>query len=85
MHHKFAIVDGRLLINGSFNWTRQAVLYNQENCVITDNSSLVSSVGLLGCPGFGQQGLAVGCSCGISQQRVTHVLTVRPSAPVLDK
>jgi len=52
MHHKFAIVDGRLLINGSFNWTRQAVLYNQENCVVTDNGSLVSSVRFLGCPGI---------------------------------
>jgi phosphatidylserine/phosphatidylglycerophosphate/cardiolipin synthase-like enzyme len=44
MHHKFAIVDARLLINGSFNWTRQAVLYNQENCVITDNLQLVRVV-----------------------------------------
>lgn len=44
MHHKFAIVDGRLLINGSFNWTRQAVLYNQENCIITDNPQLVRTL-----------------------------------------
>lgn len=41
MHHKFAVIDGRLLVNGSFNWTRQAVLYNQENCVVTDNPQLV--------------------------------------------
>eukprot|EP00775_Hariotina_reticulata_P011476 gene11476-11620_t len=41
MHHKFAIVDQRMLANGSFNWTRQAVLYNQENVVITDNPVLV--------------------------------------------
>mmetsp|Transcript_40468 Transcript_40468/g.100082 ORF Transcript_40468/g.100082 Transcript_40468/m.100082 type:complete len:196 (+) Transcript_40468:85-672(+) len=34
MHHKFAIVDKVTLINGSFNWTRQAVLGNQENIVI---------------------------------------------------
>lgn len=42
MHHKYAVIDSRLLINGSFNWTRQAVLYNQENTVITDNGFLVS-------------------------------------------
>lgn len=30
MHHKFAVVDGRLLINGSYNWTRSAT-GNQEN------------------------------------------------------
>jgi len=46
MHHKFAIVDQRMLANGSFNWTRQAVLYNQENVVITDNAVLV---GLIDC------------------------------------
>jgi phosphatidylserine/phosphatidylglycerophosphate/cardiolipin synthase-like enzyme len=38
---QFAVVDGKLLMNGSFNWTRQAVLYNQENIVITDNPQLV--------------------------------------------
>lgn len=41
MHHKFAIVDGKILVNGSFNWTRQAVLSNRENVVITRDSALV--------------------------------------------
>jgi len=35
MHHKFAVVDNAILINGSFNWTRGAVLSNHENVVIS--------------------------------------------------
>uniref|UniRef100_A0A7S0WPJ2 Mitochondrial cardiolipin hydrolase n=1 Tax=Chlamydomonas leiostraca TaxID=1034604 RepID=A0A7S0WPJ2_9CHLO len=42
MHHKFCVVDGRVLINGSFNWTRQAVIGNNENVVILDIPSLVA-------------------------------------------
>ena len=40
MHHKFAIVDGKVLINGSFNWTRQAITGNQENLIITDDKAI---------------------------------------------
>ncbi|MGH1486049.1 MAG: phospholipase D-like domain-containing protein [Cellvibrionaceae bacterium] len=40
MHHKFALVD-KQLINGSFNWTRSATEYNQENIVITDHPDLL--------------------------------------------
>ncbi len=43
MHHKFAIVDCRLLLNGSYNWTRGAAESNEENFVITDNKKLVSA------------------------------------------
>ncbi|KAG1667056.1 hypothetical protein FOA52_000419 [Chlamydomonas sp. UWO 241] len=42
MHHKFAIIDGKILMNGSFNWTRQAVLGNQENVVVIENATLVA-------------------------------------------
>lgn len=45
MHHKFAIIDGRLLINGSFNWTRNAVLGNQENVTILDNPAAIQRFG----------------------------------------
>ena len=41
MHHKFAIFDLKRLITGSFNWTRSASLYNQENVILTDNEELV--------------------------------------------
>ncbi len=42
MHHKFAQIDGRTLINGSFNWTRSASEHNEENIVLTDNLALNS-------------------------------------------
>lgn len=41
MHHKFCIFDEKLLANGSFNWSRQAVMYNYENIVIYDDRELV--------------------------------------------
>jgi len=43
MHHKFAIIDNKTLVNGSLNWTRQAVLNNRENIVVTSDSALVKS------------------------------------------
>lgn len=33
-HHKFCVVDGRTLLNGSFNWTAQAASGNQESLVL---------------------------------------------------
>ena len=46
MHHKFALFDGRLLLNGSFNWTRSATEKNDENLVVTDDANLVRVFGL---------------------------------------
>ncbi|MBQ1784394.1 MAG: nuclease [Gammaproteobacteria bacterium] len=43
MHHKFAIFDRRLLLNGSFNWTRSATTSNEENLLVTDQPQLVAS------------------------------------------
>jgi cardiolipin hydrolase len=43
MHHKFMITDDRILVNGSYNWTRSAANYNQENITVTDDSVLVRS------------------------------------------
>jgi len=38
MHHKFAVVD-RVVMSGSFNWTRQASRYNCENlCFLRDQA-----------------------------------------------
>ena len=41
MHHKFAVVDGHCLVNGSLNWTQQAVHGNQENVVISASCNTV--------------------------------------------
>ena len=35
MHNKFAVLDGRLLINGSYNWTVTAENSNTENTIFT--------------------------------------------------
>ncbi len=40
MHNKFAIVDNRILITGSYNWTRSAEVRNRENLLIIDNRFL---------------------------------------------
>ncbi len=37
MHDKVFVVDGRTVITGSFNWTRQAQEANDENAVFVDN------------------------------------------------
>lgn len=41
MHHKFAVVDGRIAFSGSYNWTYTAQNHNQENLVITTNYTIV--------------------------------------------
>lgn len=41
MHNKVAIIDGKVLITGSFNWTAQAEKYNSENLLIINDQSLI--------------------------------------------
>jgi len=41
-HHKFAVLDGSRLINGSYNWTRGADRNNRENFMITNDPRLVA-------------------------------------------
>lgn len=43
MHHKFAILDDCVLLNGSFNYTRAATDGNQENVLITNNTTIVAA------------------------------------------
>ena len=41
MHHKFAILDNQRLLTGSYNWTRGAAEYNEENMILTHDDRLV--------------------------------------------
>ncbi len=41
MHHKFAVIDRKYVLNGSFNWTRQAVTGNNENVLITSDKEML--------------------------------------------
>ena len=43
MHHKFAVFDGRIVISGSYNWTRSASEHNQENIMVTNDRKFVQS------------------------------------------
>ena len=43
MHHKFAVFDRKVLLTGSYNWTRSAASENQENLIVTEAPGLVRS------------------------------------------
>lgn len=42
MHHKFAIFDKSILLTGSYNWTRSAAQYNQENILETNDPKVLN-------------------------------------------
>lgn len=41
MHHKFVVVDRMILLTGSFNWTKNAILHNNEAVTVTSNVDIV--------------------------------------------
>jgi len=41
MHNKFAIIDNRLLLTGSYNWTFSANNRNDENLLIIDDPEII--------------------------------------------
>jgi len=43
MHHKFAVVDKKISITGSYNWTRSAEKYNHENVLVSDSKYLAET------------------------------------------
>ena len=42
MHHKFCVIDKKIAITGSYNWTYYAETRNIENIIITDNPDIVN-------------------------------------------
>jgi cardiolipin hydrolase len=42
MHHKFAVIDDKILINGSLNWTAKGVRQNHENVMISGSRVYIS-------------------------------------------
>lgn len=42
MHHKFCVIDNKIVITGSYNWTYYAETRNIENIVITDDKDTVN-------------------------------------------
>ena len=45
MHHKYALVDGTLLMSGSYNFSQNAELYNFENDLFTTAPGEVAAFG----------------------------------------
>ncbi|GAI44488.1 unnamed protein product, partial [marine sediment metagenome] len=41
MHHKFAIIDNRILLTGSYNWTFSANHRNDENLMVIDDPEII--------------------------------------------
>jgi phosphatidylserine/phosphatidylglycerophosphate/cardiolipin synthase-like enzyme len=41
MHNKFAVIDGKELLTGSFNWTASANKKNEENLLIMTNQDVI--------------------------------------------
>jgi len=40
MHHKFVVVDDKIVATGSFNWTASAERWNRENLLVINSTSL---------------------------------------------
>jgi len=43
LHHKFMIIDGKILMTGSYNFTNESEFRNHEAAVLTNNKALIQS------------------------------------------
>jgi len=44
MHHKFAVIDHKMVITGSYNWTASAKKRNDENLVVLRDPEFVRAL-----------------------------------------
>lgn len=42
LHHKFAVIDGHIVITGSYNWLNRAEELNHENLLFVDDARLAA-------------------------------------------
>lgn len=42
MHHKFAVIDEKVALTGSYNWTRSAAEYNHENLLVAEDKHVIN-------------------------------------------
>ena len=42
MHNKFVVIDGKIVITGSYNWSDRATNGNDENLLIISSENLAS-------------------------------------------
>jgi len=43
LHHKFMLIDGKILITGSYNFTNESEFRNHEAAIFTNNKVLISA------------------------------------------
>jgi competence ComEA-like helix-hairpin-helix protein len=41
MHNKFAVIDSKIVITGSYNWTASASTRNDENLLVIDDEEVI--------------------------------------------
>jgi hypothetical protein len=46
MHQKYCVIDDKLAVTGSFNWTNNAIKNNSENAIFSEESDIISSLNL---------------------------------------
>ena len=42
MHHKVMIIDGHILVTGSYNWSQSAEDDNDENIIVIDSNTRIT-------------------------------------------